>query len=595
MSHQFAESLFDLLEQASAHERNGRIADAEAAYREVLARDPRHARAAFELGRLAMEDGRLEEAAACLRGAIRAAPSIAEYHSLFGLVLLRSKMREAALNPHAIAVQLAPANPEFRVRLGEAQWRAGHLAAAAASLERALELDPALAGAHRLLAQVRYDSGLVDEALAEMRRLLPLDPESWRVHDTLTFLLHFHPASTRASLQAEHAAWNEKYAVPLRKYIVPHSNDRTPERRLRIGYVSADFCDHAVAYTLIPLFSNHDRTQFEIVAYSGVRTADDMTVRFKRHVDFWRDVARWSDEKLADCIRTDGIDLLIDLSLHSAGHRLFVFARRPAPIQVTWAGYPGGTGLDAIDYRLTDRFLDPPGGSEACYAEKSVRLPDSFWCYDPVTKTPAVNPSPALATGTVAFGCLNKPMKVNLATIALWARVLRALPTSRMILMASADAVRSRIAGWFCEHGVDPARLEFVGRQARQDYLRVYHRIDIALDPTPYGGHITLCDALWMGVPTLALPGETAVARAGLSLLMHAGLPDWIATTPDDFVHIAREQTRDLDRLARVRAELRARLMDSPLMDAGRFARGMESVYRAMWRTWCAGGSDNLA
>lgn len=572
--------------QARGIEQSGKIAEAEAACDRILEREPRNAPALFRRGMLAWEAARLEEAAGYLRRAVAAAPAEAAYHSAFGRVLQKQRLWEGALTSHAIAVTLAPQDAEIRFRLGHAQWEAGQFTAARATLGQAMQLDPAHAAAHRVMAQILCDLGFIEEGIAALRRQIAVETEP-RAHDMLLFWLLFQPESTRASLHAEHAAWNERHAVPLRKFMRPHGNDPAPGRRLRIGYVSGDFFRHAVAHFLMPLFTHHDRERFEIVAYSGTKKADGVTARFKQAVDVWRDVADWPDEQLAAGIRADGIDLLVDLSLHTTHHRLLVFARRPAPVQVTWAGYPGGTGLDAIDYRLTDGFLDPEGESDAFYAEQSVRLPDCFWCYDPLGETPAVNALPALVDGVVTFGCLNKPIKINPVAVALWVRALRALPTARMILLAPPGAVRDRIAGLFRAQGIDLARIEFVGRQSPRDYYLLHHRIDVALDPVPYGGHTTLCDGLWMGVPTIALPGETAVARAGLSLLNNAGLPEWIAATPEDFGRIAVEQTRDLGRLAALRAGLRARVQASPLMDAARFARHVEAAYRKMWQSWC--------
>lgn len=591
MSQPSEENVETLLERAREHERAGRAAEAEAIYLRVVECEPKHGEALLRLGLLVLEGERPRVAAEFLQRAVTASPTVAACHSALGRAWQKIGSGAAALAAHGIAVQLAPRDAEVRYRLGEAQWREGRMAAARETLGHALRLDPALAAARLVLVQIAFDSEFVDEAIAELRRHLAAGLDAMRVHDMLVFWLHFQPAATPASLHAAHAAWNETHAAPLRKFIQPHDNDRTPERRLRVGYVSADFRRHAIAYSLMPLFTHHDRAEIEVFAYASVARPDRVTGQFTQVVDGWRNVAEWSDEKLAEAIRADGIDILVDLSLHSEKHRLLVFARRPAPVQVTWGGYPGSTGLDAIDYRLTDRFLDPGERSDACYAEKSVRLPDSFWCYDPLAEEPAVNPLPALSAGCVTFGCLNKTGKINPPTIALWARVLHAVPGSRLILLASVEEMRARIRGEFAAHAIEPERVEFVGWQRRPDYFVTHHRIDVALDPLPYGGHITLCDALWMGVPTIALPGETAVSRAGLSLLSNVGLPEWIAATPDDFVRIAVEQTRDLARLARVRAELRARLAASPLMDATRFARHIETAYRTMWRTWCAGAA----
>lgn len=541
-------------------------------------------------GQRLAESGCWREALPVLRAAVAAAPREAMRHCLLGRVLRHLGETEAALAALAIAVRLAPDDASVLLQLARAQAQAGGVVAAAKSLRRAVEMAPDLAAAHDALAKTLFDAGRLDEALAALRARVAAGQASALGHDLWLFLLHFHPETTTAVLRDAHAEWNARWAAPLRGKIEPHDNEPAPERRLRIGYVSADWREHPVAHAVLPLLARHDRAQGEIFAYSNAPQADAVTERCRSAVDVWREVARCTDDELAARVRADRIDILVDLSLHTTGHRLLVFARKPAPVQVTWAGHPGSTGLEAIDYRFTDRFLDPPERDDGLYAEKSVRLPDSFWCYDPFEEGPPVAPLPAREAGVVTFGCLNKCAKINAGTVALWARVLRAVPRSRMIVRATNDASRARLAAWFEAEAIDRTRIEFVGWQARPAYLALHGRIDVALDPTPYGGHMTLLDGLWMGVPTIALPGETAVSRAGLSLLANAGLSEWVAATPEDFVRLAVERTEDRAGLAALRAALRPRLRESPLMDAARFARGVEAAYRAMWRTWCVRG-----
>jgi predicted O-linked N-acetylglucosamine transferase (SPINDLY family) len=289
-------------------------------------------------------------------------------------------------------------------------------------------------------------------------------------------------------------------------------------------------------------------------------------------------------------IRGDRIDVLVDLNLHMAGSRLLTFARRPAPIQVTWLGNPGTTGLSAIDYRLTDPHIDPPGETDAHYAERSVRLPDSFWCYDPLTDAgPEINELPALSGEPFTFGCLNNFTKVNAGSLTLWSVLLRATPGSRLLLLAPSGQPRDRVLVHLEREGVGKERVAFVDRQPRAEYLRTYHRIDLSLDPLPYNGHNTSLDAAWMGVPTVTLVGPTAVGRAGLSLLRNLGLPNLAAQSPEEYVAIAAGLAGDLSRLAGLRESLRGRMATSPLMDGPRIARGVEAAYRQMWHDWCRG------
>ena len=278
----------------------------------------------------------------------------------------------------------------------------------------------------------------------------------------------------------------------------------------------------------IPLLSQHDHSQFEVFCYSNVAVPDEVTERIRSYADGWRDIAALSDEHVAEAIHRDRIDILVDLTMHMDRNRLLTFARKPAPVQVTWLAYPGTTGLTAIDYRLSDPHLDPVG-TDAFYVEKTVRLPETFWCYDPLTSEPAVNALPALSTGYVTFGCLNNFAKVTDATIELWAKVLGRVGTSRLILLAPKGSARSGVLDAFSAHGIDPSRIEFVGRQPRAAYLATYRRIDLCLDTFPYNGHTTTLDSLWMGVPPITLAGATSVSRGGLSLLSNLQLRDFVA------------------------------------------------------------------
>jgi predicted O-linked N-acetylglucosamine transferase (SPINDLY family) len=270
-----------------------------------------------------------------------------------------------------------------------------------------------------------------------------------------------------------------------------------------------------------------------------------------------------------------------------ARNRLLVFARKPAPVQVTFAGYPGTTGLSAIDYRLTDPYLDPPGLNDRHYSEESIRLCDTFWCYDPLASEPAVNPLPALGKGHITFGCLNNFCKINASVLKLWAQVLKAIDHSQIMIRTAEGTHRQRTLGLLEQEGITPDRVTFVASQPRPQYLELYHRIDIGLDTFPYNGHTTSLDSFWMGVPVITLVGQTVVGRAGLSQLTNLGLPELIGQTPEQYVGLAAELAGDWPRLAELRATLRARMQKSPLMDAPRFARNVEAAYRAMWRRWC--------
>ncbi len=297
-------------------------------------------------------------------------------------------------------------------------------------------------------------------------------------------------------------------------------------------------------------------------------------------------MAGLTDEQTAKLIREDQIDILVDLSVHTAGNRLLVFARKPAPVQVSWLGYEGSTGLDSIDYRLTDPYLDPPGDGDEFYTERMVRLPNTSLCYPAPEQTPQTNRLPALDRGHVTFGSFNHCSKLSDTTIALWAEVLKAAPASRLLIKAPPGRHLDRIIRLMEERGVGADRLEFIAWA--EQYFNLYHRVDICLDPTPYSGHTMTFDALWMGVPVITLRGRTAVGRGGVSILSNVRLTDWIADTPEQYVSIAKQMAGDLPRLVELRRTLRRRMLASPLMNAKQFADDVEAAFRRMWINWCS-------
>jgi predicted O-linked N-acetylglucosamine transferase (SPINDLY family) len=402
-------------------------------------------------------------------------------------------------------------------------------------------------------------------------------------------MLHFHPAYDAGMIAQEHRRWSSQHAEPLRQLIEPHNNQRSPERRLRLGYVSPNFRDHVVGRNLLPLLLHHDRRQFHITCYSNARHPDALTRQFQQNVDAWQDIVDLSTEQAARQVRADQIDILVDLALHMGGSRLLTFARKPAPVQVTFAGYPGSTGLKAIDYRLSDPYLDPPGMDESIYSEKTIRLPNSFWCYDPLEcRDIPINQSPSAGSGFLTFGCLNNFCKVNDLAVSLWRQALQRVEESRLLLLAPQGSHRQWLLERLAREGIDSSRIEFAAPRPRREYLRLYHRIDLCLDTFPYNGHTTSLDSFWMGVPVVTLVGQTAVSRAGWCQLSNLGLEELAAQTPEQFVDIAVELAKDLPRLQVLRSTLRQRMERSPLMDAPRFARNIEAAYRQMWRTWCA-------
>jgi protein O-GlcNAc transferase len=543
------------------------------------------AEALCEQGGKLIAQRRLEEALAACQKAVELKPDLAESHYNLAMALRELGSIEPAIAAYRQAIQIKPAFAEAHNNLGNLLRSQGRLDEAVDSLQQAIALKNEFAHAHSNLGNVLREKGRLDDAIACFRKAISLRPDANPIWSNLLYILHYHPDYDAKKIYEEHRAWAEPLEAAVAGEIRAHSNDRSQTRRLKIGYVSADFRYHAAANFLLPLLRHHDPKNVEIFCYSGVRRPDAITGQIRQMTHAWRDGFGMSDAELAEQIRADEIDILVDLSVHMAGNRLPVFARKPAPVQITWLGYPSTTGLKTIDYRLTDPLLDPPGGDEY-YSEKSIRLPKSFWCYQPPAQTPEVNPLPALEKGSLTFGCLNNFAKTTPRVLQLWSEVLRAVPNSRMLIHTLHGDHRNSVLEVFSRAGVHPDRIEFIERLPPDKYFQLYHRLDFCLDPFPYPGHTTLLDGLWMGVPSITIPGSTAVSRGASCILSILGLSDWIARTPEEYVSKAVAMNHALRKLADLRNTLRRRLQQSPLMDGQGFAAAMEEALRRVWRRY---------
>lgn len=552
-----------------------------AAFNRFLSAQPNSPEILNNLGTALRETGRPGDAVAAYRKAVALRPDLFDVWQNLGHTLRQSGQPQPAADAYRNATRLKPDSAQTQYDLAAALKEAGDLDAATDAVRTALRLQPGWLAALSLLGGLCHATAQPDEALVVHRQLLENGTDA-RWAASLLHALHYNPQLGPARIYAEHVRWNQLYARPLAPTVAPACDKPVPGRRLRIGYVSPDFLMHASSLFTLPLLSNHDRSAFEVFCYADIARPDELTAAHRARCDTWRDITRLSDEQAAEMIRSDRIGILVDLSLHTAKNRLMIFARKPAPVQLTWLAYPGTSGLETMDYRVSDPYLDPPGLDEQWYSEKTIRLPDSFWCYDPLHEDPPVAGLAALANGFVTFGSMNGFAKVNPPTIELWAKVLAAVPGSRMVVLAPQGRSRDRFLEQMKSHGVEPARIEFVPMQARGPYLSTFGRIDICLDTAPYTGHTTTLDALWMGVPVLTRPGATAASRGGVSILSNAGHPEWIAHSPDEFVATARALAANLPALAELRRGLRNDLRRSPLMDATSFARNMESIYRSV-------------
>jgi protein O-GlcNAc transferase len=486
------------------------------------------------------------------------------------------------------AIALKPDSAEAHVNLGNALREAGQLDAAIAAYRQAIARRPDYAEASNNLGDALKDIGQLDEAIAAFRQAITLKPDFADAHSNLVLALNYHAGHNAEAIAEEHRRWNLQHAEPLRQLIRPLKNNRDPDRRLNVGYVSADFRNHSVSRFLLPLFRHHDHNAYRIVCFSDVRNEDATTQNLRACADEWHKIAGFADQRVADLIREKQIDILVDLAGHTAGNRLRVFARQPAPVQVTYLGYPATTGLSQMDYRLTDALADPPGKTESLHSEKLWRLPVCNWCFDEPENAPPVRSS--RADGPICFGTFNNFAKASPAVMELWAAILKATPSSRLMIKSQALAepdVRLRITQFFDSRGVQPDRLDLRGGEPDfRSHLEVYNQLDIALDSFPYHGTTTTCEALWMGVPVVSLAGPSHVSRVGVSLLSAVGLPELIAQSEEEYVAIAVALAADLPRLAELRQALRRRMRSSPLMDEPRFARDIEAAYRRMWQTW---------
>jgi predicted O-linked N-acetylglucosamine transferase (SPINDLY family) len=474
------------------------------------------------------------------------------------------------------------------MQLGEALANTGLSDESVVRFRQVLEIEPDHAEAAARLVEVLRSSDRLGEGIEHLQRCLQFQNHSL-LRSLLLLTLPYIPDYDDAAILMEARIWDREHGAPLSSLSKPFDNEPAPDRRLRIGYVSPSFREHVHLYFLQQLLAKHDRTAFELFLYSDVTHVDVETERYRQLADTWREIFSLSHDAVAEVIRADRIDILIDLTMHTDKNRMLVFARKPAPVQVCWLAYPGTTGLSSMDYRITDRYLDPPGGDRSVYAERSLVLQDSFWCYEPRTSAPEPAPLPALTRRRVAFGCLNNYVKVNPPVLEMWARVLRAVDGSTLTLLAPSGDVPRRTLGVFEKNGVDPARVIFVDRCRREGYLALYQNFDLCLDTFPYNGHTTSLDSFWMGVPVVVLSGKTVVGRAGVCFAMNLGLPELVAATPEEYVRIAVQLATDLPRLEALRAGLRERMAASPLMDGARFARNLENLYRQAWRDWCSG------
>jgi protein O-GlcNAc transferase len=565
------ESFDELFDRAQDCHAAGRWGDAVNLYRQVLAGQPDDAACLYFCGLVLFQHRNDPSATDLIRRAIALEPDVPEYHCDLGGILFATNDLSGAIATAGRAVELRGDSPEALFILANALCKSGRYDEGIDAYRRVIAIRPEAVDALNNLGMALLQIGLVEEAAGCFARVVELNPTDAAADSNRVYAMHFSPAYGEGEIRKALADWNRRHAGPLRSQIMPHDVERTPGRPLRIGFVSADFREHVVGWNMISWLPHLDRAQFEIYCYSGVRNPDVLTRQLQSASKVWREIGRLSDADAARLIRDDRIDILVDLSLHTSGNRLGVFARKPAPVQISYLGYPGSTGLETMDYRLSDPVLDPID-SPAEYVEQTIHLPQTYWCYKPGGPTPDVVPPPVSSTGRITFGRLNHFQKVSAKTLEVWAKILLAVPSSPLILHAPPGSARGRTLATFELAGVSRNRIEFVDRLPWSQYIRTYARIDVALDPFPYGGGITSCDALWMGVPLVTLRGETPTARAGASISRSLGSEALVAMDVGDYIAIATSLAADIPRLGEIRSTLRQRIVGCPLTDCVQFA-----------------------
>lgn len=609
----YADAHFNL---GNLYRRLNQFREAVAQYQECLKAKPGHGSAYFNMGLALVSLGEYAAAVECFRQTVALEPQNTDAYNRLGDTLLRVGQvndgieqfrRYVALRPddargynnlalgvanagrpaEAVellqkALSLNPNYPDAYNTLGLAYEALNRKDDAAASYREAVRLKPDFADAWSNLGTNLTEQGRVEEAIAALRTSLEVRPNSLPIVSNLLLTLNYSSHVTPEQVAAEHRKFGDVFTPTIPPSPLP--TDPDPDRRLRIGYLSADFRQHTVAGFIETLLLHHDREKFHVSAYAHVPRPDDVTTKLQKLADRWRFVNGLTDEQAAAQIRADKIDVLIDLSGHTAGNRLLTLAARPCPVQATLFGYPNTTGLKAVDYRITDAVSDPPGLTEPLYVERLLRLSGLAWAYQPPADAPPVTPLPAAAGDTFTFGCLNNAAKISDACLHAWAKLVQAVPGAKLVLLAGQSKCGAeRLTKLFAEAGLAADRLDLLMRLPRKDYFEAYARFDLALDPFPYNGGVTTCDALWMGVPVLAVAGASYVSRQGASILTHVGSPEFIAESPEQMIELAKTWATNRDLLADIRTGLRGQVAKT-VGDGKAYVRTLEAGLRQAWK-----------
>jgi predicted O-linked N-acetylglucosamine transferase (SPINDLY family) len=576
----------ELLKRALAAQAQNDAPAAEAIYRELLEAEPDEGELLHLLGHLCQTQGRNDEAVVFLERAAAVRPDVPEIYFALGLARNAAGDVAGTIQAYTCALELKPDFAAALNNLATVYKRAGDSDGVERCYRRLIALDPQFASGYSELGSALLSQGRQDEAVEAFRSALAIDPDLVGAHTNLIYVMNFHHSYSGEEIFRAHLQWAERFAEPLYP-ANPPSAVRTGGRKLRVGYVSPNFYDHPVSYFFEPTLKNHDPEAFDVFCYSDVQRPDKYTERLQRY-GTWRHTLDLDDDRLADLVRSDRIDILVDLTGHTDDNRLLMFARKPAPVQITWNGYAATTGMRAMDYRITDAYADPPGTTEHLHTEKLLRLADVYMAFEPSRPSPPVLARAPAEHGVITFVSANALSKIGLHVIATWARILQALPKSRLTMFTVPEGTaRARLGAAFESHGIAASRIAYHGRLPLYGFLRELGAGDIALDPFPFAGTTTTCYTLWMGLPLITLAGRTHVSRVGVSFLSNLGLAELVARNEDEYVRLAVDLARDPERLAAYRGTLRDRMLASPLTDGPRLTRHLESAFRYVWNECC--------
>ena len=605
--------------------RSGNLQQAEHFCQRVIKQQPNNAEALSFLGIIYVQLKNHDLAIHYLKKSLQLNPDNADAYLALGITMQQNGSADDAIGYYQKTISINPENDEAYKNLGNILREKGQLDDSIACFHKSIELNPSSLHAHYGLSSALVSKWKLDEAIKVCKRILQLNtadvfayytlgnilmtqgklneaelcfkhamqinPDELKTHQAFLMLTSYYPKYNAQTIFSEHLHFAKQFEEPLRSATLSYANERISNRRLKIGYVSPDFKSHSVAYFIEPVLISHNRDLFEISCYSDVSSPDDVTNRIKKYTDHWLNIIGIPDENVAELIRKARIDILVDLAGHTGGtNRILLFARKPAPVQVSWIGYPGTTGLSAMDYKIVDSYTDPPGITEQYYSEELIRLPGTFLCYLPERDAPKVGTLPVFTSGHITFGSFNNFVKVVPGVITLWAKILKEVPGSRLIMKSLSfydKATCLYALGLFVNEGIEAERISLLQPvPSIKDHLNLYNEIDIGLDTFPYNGTTTTCEALWMGVPVVTFAGDTPASRVGVSILSNVGIKELIGATYKEYVEIAVNLANDKEKLHLLREKLRDMMISSPLTNAQQYTRNLEECYLKIWETW---------